>query len=185
MELLVRTISNNKLIQATPTNKFQHRCPDTRYSLILVRLFTMADPAGMEGPSSRTVSLLYNRAERGGGVMRVMLVTASLTVTRDAMIHLLALLQCNQARPEYGMIPSHWAVVSCVMLPSGAGYCSSSTEQQYSGGGGVVTLQCMIAAERLLAATLVYMMLILAGDIETNPGPTLCESLWSVYKLLT
>ena len=58
------------------------------------------------------------------------------------------------------------------MLPSGAGYCS--TEQQYSGGG-VVTLQCMIAAERLLAATLVYMMLILAGDIETNPGPTLCE----------
>ena len=59
------------------------------------------------------------------------------------------------------------------MLPSGAGYCS--TEQQYSGGGGVVTLQCMIAAERLLAATLVYMMLILAGDIETNPGPTLCE----------
>ena len=63
------------------------------------------------------------------------------------------------------------------MLPSGAGYCSSSTEQQYSGGGGgVVTLQCMIAAERLLAATLVYMMLILAGDIETNPGRTLCES---------
>ena len=55
--------------------------------------------------SSRTASLLYNGAERGGGVMRVMLVTASLTVTRDAMIHLLALL-CNQARPEYGMRPS-------------------------------------------------------------------------------
>ena len=75
---------------------------------LLVRLFKMADSdAGMKSLqlSSRTASLLYNEAERGGGVMRVMLVTASLTVTRDAMIHLLALL-CNQAHPEYGMIPS-------------------------------------------------------------------------------
>ena len=71
------------------------------------------------------------------------------------------------------------------MLPSGAGYCSSCTEQQYSGGGGVVTLQCMIAAERLLAATLVYMMLILAGDIETNPGPTLCESVSQSLHVVT
>ena len=68
-----------------------------------------------------------------------------------------------------------------MLPPWGAGYCSSSTEQQYSGGGGVVTLQCMIAAERLLAATLVYMMLILAGDIETNPGPTLSESVLCNY----
>ena len=69
----------------------------------------MSDPAGMEWLSSRTVSLLYNGAERGGGVMRVMLVTASLTVTRDAMIHLLALLQCNQAHPaDYGMVALHY-----------------------------------------------------------------------------
>ena len=70
----------------------------------------MADPAGMEWLSSRTVSLLYNGAERGGEVMRVMLVTASLTaVTSDAMIHLLAALQCNQARPaDYGMVALHY-----------------------------------------------------------------------------
>ena len=38
--------------------------------------------------------------------------------------------------------------------------------------------KCTMTAKRLLAvATLVYMMLILAGDIETNPGPTLCEKL--------
>ena len=73
---------------------------------LLVRLFKMVDPCmKWLQLSSRTVSLLYNGAERGGGrVMRVMLVTASLTVTRDAMIHLQALLQCNQARPDYGMV---------------------------------------------------------------------------------
>ena len=38
-----------------------------------------------------------------------MLVTSSLTVTRDAMIHLLALLQCNQAHPvDYGMVALHY-----------------------------------------------------------------------------
>ena len=41
-----------------------------------------------------------------------------------------------------------------------------------------VVKQCgmmMMKAERLLAA-LVYLMLILAGDVELNPGPTLGES---------
>ena len=72
---------------------------------LLARLFKMADPDMKSLQlNSRTASLLYNGvAERdGGGVMRVMLVTASLTVTRDAMIHLLALL-CNQAQ-DYGML---------------------------------------------------------------------------------
>ena len=36
-------------------------------------------------------------------------------------------------------------------------------------------VQCTMRAERLLA-TLVYLMLIVAGDIELNPGPTLSES---------
>ena len=38
----------------------------------------------------------------------------------------------------------------------------------------MISPQCIMAAERLLA-TLVYMMLILAGDVELNPGPTLSE----------
>ena len=69
---------------------------------LLVRLFKMADP-GMESLqlSSSTASLLYNGVAELGGVLRVMLVTASLTVTRDAMIHLLALLQAHPV--DYGM----------------------------------------------------------------------------------
>ena len=44
---------------------------------------------------------MYNGVAELGGVLRVMLVTASLTVTRDAMIHLLALLQAHPV--DYGM----------------------------------------------------------------------------------
>ena len=80
---------------------------------LLVRLLKMADKSLQL--SSRTASLLYNEAGRGGGVMRVMLVTASLTVTRDAMIHLLALL-CNQAHPaDYGMylVSTAQHIVTC------------------------------------------------------------------------
>ena len=42
----------------------------------------------------------------------------------------------------------------------------------------VVVKQCgmMRAALGRLLATLVYLMLILAGDVELNPGPTLGES---------
>ena len=70
---------------------------------ILARLFKMADPDMKSLQlSSRTALLLCGSGTDLGAVMRVMLVTASLTVTRDAMIHLLALLQCNQAR-HYGM----------------------------------------------------------------------------------
>ena len=72
---------------------------------LLVRLFKMADPDTKTLQlSSRTALLLCGSRTDLGAVMRVMLVTASLTVTRDAMIHLLAALQCNQAHPaDYGM----------------------------------------------------------------------------------
>ena len=46
---------------------------------------------------------------------------------------------------------------------------SAGYQQQQS------VVQCTMRAERLLA-TLVYLMLIVAGDIELNPGPTLSES---------
>ena len=60
-------------------------------------------------------------------------------------------------------------------VPIGYHYSSSDTEcgRQCR----VTGALCMIIttlAERLLA-TLVYLMLILAGDVESNPGPTLCE----------
>ena len=71
---------------------------------LLVRLFKMADPDMKTLQLNSKTALLLCSGTDLGAVMRVMSVTASLTVTRDAMIRLLAALQCNQAHPvDYGM----------------------------------------------------------------------------------
>ena len=64
----------------------------------------MADPDMKTLQLNSKTALLLCSGTDLGAVMRVMSVTASLTVTRDAMIRLLAALQCNQAHPvDYGM----------------------------------------------------------------------------------